>query len=98
MKKKLLAVFSAAAIAVSGLGSTVAYGSVYADINNVPWPEAATYIDEAYSLGLMMGYVENGQRYCKAKNNVTYCEAVQLMYAIMSTYSGTSVSSTVVSK
>lgn len=98
LKKKLIAIFSAAAITFSSLGGTVAYASVFADINNVPWTGAAQYIDEAYSLGLMAGYVENGARYCKAKNNVTYCEAVQLMYSIMSTYSGTSVSSSVVSK
>ena len=45
-----------------------------------------------------MGYVENGQRYCKANNNVTYCEAVQLMYTIMSKCSNTTVSSSVVNK
>ena len=93
-----MAIFTAAAIAVSGLGSTMAYASVFADINSVPWPGAAQYIDEAYDLGLMAGYVENGKRYCKPKNNITYCEAAQLMYAIMSSYSGTSVSSSVVSK
>lgn len=98
MKKSFVAIFSAAAIAVSSLGSTIAYGSVFADINDVPWSGAVTYIDEAYSLGLMAGYVENNQRYCKPKNNVTYCEAVQLMYAIMSSHSGTSVNSSVVTK
>jgi len=96
--KKFIPIFSAVAIAISSFGGTVAYGSVFADINNVPWSGAAQYIDEAYSLGLMAGYVENGSRYCKAKNNVTYCEAVQLMYSIMCSYSGTSVSSSVVSK
>lgn len=98
MKKSFLGIFSAAAIAVSGIGGTTAYASVFADINNVPWSGAEKYINEAYNLGLMAGYVENGQRYCKTKNNVTYCEAVQLMYAIMSGYSGTTVSSSVVSK
>lgn len=98
VKKSFVAIFSAAAIAVSSLGSTIAYGSVFADINDVPWSGAITYIDEAYSLGLMAGYVENNQRYCKPKNNVTYCEAVQLMYAIMSSHSGTSVNSSVVTK
>lgn len=98
MKKTFLAAVFAATIAVSGLGSTSAYASVFSDINTVPWPEAAQYIDEAYNLGLMAGYVENGQRYCKPNNNVTYCEAVQLMYAIMSSYTGTSVSSSVVTK
>lgn len=96
--KKFIPILSAATIALSSIGGTVAYGSVFADINNVPWSGAAQYIDEAYTLGLMAGYVENGSRYCKAKNNVTYCEAVQLMYSIMSSYSGTSVSSSVVSK
>lgn len=98
VKKSFVAIFSAAAIAVSSLGSTIAYGSVFADINDVPWSGAVTYIDEAYSLGLMAGYVENNQRYCKPKNNVTYCEAVQLMYAIMSSHSGTSINSSVVTK
>lgn len=98
MKKTFLAAVFAATIAVSGLGSTSAYASVFSDINTVPWPEAAQYIDEAYNLGLMVGYVENGQRYCKPNNAVTYCEAVQLMYAIMSSYTGTSVSSSVVTK
>lgn len=98
MKKTFLAAVFAATIAISGLGSTSAYASVFSDINTVPWPEAAQYIDEAYNLGLMAGYVENGQRYCKPNNNVTYCEAVQLMYAIMSSYTGTSVSSSVVTK
>ena len=98
MKKTFLAAVFAATMAVSGLGSTSAYASVFSDINTVPWPEAAQYIDEAYNLGLMAGYVENGQRYCKPNNNVTYCEAVQLMYAIMSSYTGTSVSSSVVTK
>lgn len=98
MKKSFFAAIFAATMAVSSLGSTPAYASVFSDINSVPWPEAAQYIDEAYSLGLMAGYVENGQRYCKPKNNVTYCEAVQLMYALMSSYTGTSVSSSVVTK
>ena len=53
VKKSFVAIFSAAAIAVSSLGSTIAYGSVFADINDVPWSGAVTYIDEAYSLGLM---------------------------------------------
>ncbi len=58
MKKTFLAAVFAATIAVSGLGSTSAYASVFSDINTVPWPEAAQYIDEAYNLGLMVGYVK----------------------------------------
>ncbi|MCD8037307.1 MAG: S-layer homology domain-containing protein [Clostridiales bacterium] len=99
MKKTFVAIFSAAAMVVSCLGGTSAYAaSVFADINDVPWSGAATYIERAYELGLMEGYVENNLRYCKANNNITYCEATQLMYALMSSYSGTSVSDTVVTK
>ncbi len=97
MKKKLIALATAAAC-MAGSINTV-FASTFADINDVPWPEAAQYIDEAASLGLMAGYNENGKKLCKARNNVTYNEAVQLMYAIMCTYnSANKVSASVVSK
>ena len=95
MKKTIIAVLSAATLALS---SVPAYASVFSDIDTVPWPGAAQYIDEAYELGIITGYIENDQRLCKPKNNVTYCEAVQLMYALMNSYSGTSVNQSVVSK
>ena len=79
LKKSILAVAAAAAMAISSVGTVPAYAaSVFADINNLPWAGAATYIEEAYNQGLMAGYVENGKRYCKAKNNVTY-DFVQIM-------------------
>ena len=95
MKKTIIAVLSAATLALS---SVPAYASVLSDIDTVPWPGAAQYIDEAYELGIITGYIENDQRLCKPKNNVTYCEAVQLMYALMNSYSGTSVNQSAVSK
>lgn len=95
MKKTIIAVLSAATLALS---SVPAYASVFSDIDTAPWPGAAQYIDEAYELGIITGYIENDQRLCKPKNNVTYCEAVQLMYALMNSYSGTSVNQSVVSK
>lgn len=95
MKKTIIAVLSAATLALS---SVPAYASVFSDIDTVPWPGAAQYIDEAYELGIITGYIKNDQRLCKPKNNVTYCEAVQLMYALMNSYSGTSVNQSVVSK
>ncbi|HIW24780.1 MAG TPA: S-layer homology domain-containing protein [Firmicutes bacterium] len=95
MKKTIIAVLSAATLALS---SVPAYASVFSDIDTVPWPGAAQYIDEAYELGIITGYIENDQRLCKPKNNVTYCEAVQLMYALMNSYSGTSVNQSAVSK
>lgn len=83
--KRFLTLATTAAL-VLGSTNAVAFGSTFADINNVPWPGAATFIDEAASLGLMSGYTENGKKYCKPRNNVTYCEATQLMYSIMKTY------------
>ena len=96
--KKFLIKLLILIIVASNLYCVPIYASVFADINNVPWSGSEKYIEEAYNLGLMVGYVENGQRYCKANNNVTYCEAVQLMYTIMSKCSNTTVSSSVVNK
>lgn len=97
MKKKFIAL-ATAAMCMAGNINTV-FASNFADINDVPWPGAAQYIDEAASLGLMAGYTENGKKLCKAKNNVTYNEAVQLMYAIMCTYnSANKVSASIISK
>lgn len=57
------------------------------------------YIDEAASLGLMAGYTENGKKLCKARNNVTYNEAMQLVYQIMCSYnSANKASASVISK
>ena len=83
--KRFLPLATTAAL-VLGSTNAVAFGSTFADINTVPWPGAATFIDEAASLGLMSGYTENGKKYCKPRNKVTYCEATQLMYSIMKTY------------
>ena len=83
--KRFITLATTAAL-VLGSTNAVAFGSTFADINTVPWPGAATFIDEAASLGLMSGYTENGKKYCKPRNNVTYCEATQLMYSIMKTY------------
>ena len=84
--KRFLTLATTAAL-VLGSTNAVAFGSTFADINTVPWPGAATFIDEAASLGLMSGYTENGKKYCKPRNKVTYCEATQLMYSIMKTRS-----------
>lgn len=97
MKKKFVAIATAAMCMAGSVN--MAFASQFADINDVPWPGAAQYIDEAASLGLMAGYTENGKRLCKAKNSVTYNEAVQLMYSIMCQYnSANKASETVVSK
>ena len=83
--KRFIALTTTAIMAFSSAGVTV-LASPFADIHTVPWVGAAKFIDEAASLGLMKGYPENGKKYCKPRNNVTYCEAVQLVYSIMKTY------------
>ena len=97
MKKNIIAL-ATAAMCMTGSINTV-FASTFADINDVPWPEAAKYIDEAASLGLMAGYTENGKKLCKARNNVTYNEAMQLVYQIMCSYnSANKASASVISK
>lgn len=44
MKKKIIAL-ATAAMCMTGSINTV-FASTFADINDVPWPEAAKYIDE----------------------------------------------------
>lgn len=95
--KKWIAWAMAACMAAGSMGVT-AYGSAFTDIGSVPWPGAATFIDQAASLGLMNGYNENGKKYCRPRNNVSYCEAVQLMYSIMKAHSKQDVSETTVTK
>ena len=83
MKKNFIAL-AMAAVCFAGTASVPAFAaSKFADINDVPWSGAEQYINQAADLGLMAGYTENGKLLCKARNNVTYCEAVQLMYSIM---------------
>lgn len=97
MNKRFIAL-ATAAMCMAGSVNTV-FASTFADINDVPWSGAAQYIDEAASLGLMAGYTENGKKLCKARNNVTYNEAVQLIYSIMSSYnSANKASSSVITK
>lgn len=95
--KKMITFATAASLLLGSMGTT-AYASVFADINTVPWPGAKTFIDQAASLGLINGYVEDGKKYCKPRNKVTYCETVQLMYSVMKVYTKQDVSDTTVTK
>lgn len=95
--KKLATLFVATTLAVGSMG-TVAFGSVFADIKSVPWPGAATFIDQAQSVGLMNGYDENGKKYCKPRNNVTYAETLQMIYSIMKVNGGQDVTTSDVTK
>ena len=96
MKKMIT--FAAAASLIMGSMTVPVYAATFADINTVTWSGFKPFLEQAADLGLMSGYLENGKKYCKPRNNVTYCEAVQLMYSIMKVYSGQDVSNTTVTK
>lgn len=77
-------------------GSIPAYGANFSDINNVPWDGAKTYINKVADLGLMVGSKDSsGKTVFKAKDNLSYLECSQLIYAIfkdnakMTSYSDT---------
>ncbi len=98
MKTKKIITFATAASLLMGSMATPVYAAAFADINTVTWSGFKPFLEQAAELGLMKGYNENGKMYCKPRNNVTYCEAVQLMYSIMRVYSGQDVSNTTVTK
>lgn len=95
--KKLITFATAASLMLGSMGVT-AYGAAFADIDTVTWSGFKPFLNQAAELGLMSGYEENGKRYCKPRNNVTYCEAVQLMYSIMKVYTEQEVNDATVTK
>lgn len=78
MKRKL-ALFLSAAMATSCLPMT-AYAANFKDINDVPWAGAAAVINSVADKGLLGGYEDGTFR---ARNNVTYCEAMQMVYSAL---------------
>ncbi len=78
MKRKLTLLLSAA-VASSCFSGTV-YGASFRDINDVPWSGAGAVINNVADLGLLSGYEDGTFR---ARNNVTYCEAVQMLYTTL---------------
>ena len=95
-KMKLVALFTAALVAISSLP---VYAANFADINNVPWEGAKTYINSVADKGIMVGDYNNaGQKVFRPKDGVTYCETMQLAYSLMKNSSGEAVPSTTVSK
>lgn len=95
--KKIITFATAASLMLGSMGVT-AYGAAFADIDTVTWSGFKPFLNQAAELGLMSGYEENGKRYCKPRNNVTYCEAVQLMYSIMKVYTKQDVNDATVTK
>ena len=78
MKRKFALILSAV-MATSGLPLT-AYAATFKDINDVPWAGAETVINSVADKGLLSGYEDGTFR---AKNNVTYCEAMQMVYNVL---------------
>ena len=97
-RMKKFITFATAASLLMGSMVTPVYAAAFVDINTVTWDGFKPFLEQAADLGLMKGYDENGKKYCKPRNNVTYCEAVQLMYSIMKVYTGKDVSNTTVTK
>ena len=78
MKRKLT-LFLSAVMATSCLPMT-AYAANFKDINDVPWAGASAVINSVADRGLLSGYDDGTFR---ARNNVTYCEAMQMVYTTM---------------
>ena len=82
MKRKFALLLSAALVVST---TTVAMASVtFSDLNDVPWEGAKNYMMAAADWKLMVGE-ENGDgtNLFRAKDKVTYCEAMQLAYNIL---------------
>ncbi len=72
-----------AAVMSAGMAMNVSAAS-FSDINNVPWEGAKEYINNAADLGLMVGDTDSkGQKVFRAKDKITYCEAMQLAYSVL---------------
>lgn len=71
--------------ALMSLGMTVsASAASFSDINNVPWEGAKEYINNAADLGFMVGDTDkDGNKVFRAKDRITYCEAMQLAYNVL---------------
>lgn len=78
MKRKGALLLSAV-MAASSLPMT-AYAANFKDIDDVPWSGAAAVINNVADLGLLSGYEDGSFR---ARNNVTYCEAMQMVYTAL---------------
>ena len=95
-KKQFLALGLACSMAFTPV---TVFAANFSDINDVPWEGAKTYINQVADLGLMVGdYNDAGQLVFRSRDGVTYCETMQLAYAIMQKAKGVSVSSDVQSK
>lgn len=80
--KRLIAL-SLAAIMSVGMAVSASAAN-FSDINNVPWDGAKEYINSVADLGLMVGDTDSaGNKTFRAKDRITYCEAMQLAYSVL---------------
>ncbi len=77
--KRYMALVLSTVMALSSLPVT-AYAANFTDMDDVPWSGAETVINSVADLGLLKGYEDGTFR---AKNNVTYCEAMQMLYTTL---------------
>ena len=77
--KRHLALVLSTVMALSSLPMT-AYAANFTDMDDVPWAGAETVINSVADLGLLKGYEDGTFR---ARNNVTYCEAMQMLYSTL---------------
>lgn len=96
--KQILTLATTASLLMGSISVPAYAATTFVDINTVTWSGFKAFLNQAAELGLMSGYEENGKRYCKPRNNVTYCEAVQLMYSIMKAYTKQDVNDATVTK
>ena len=96
--KQILTLATTARLMMGSISVPAYAATTFVDINTVTWSGFKPFLNQAAELGLMSGYEENGKRYCKPRNNVTYCEAVQLMYSIMKAYTKQDVNDATVTK
>lgn len=96
--KQILTLATTASLLMGSISVPAYAATTFLDINTVTWSGFKPFLNQAAELGLMSGYEENGKRYCKPRNNVTYCEAVQLMYSIMKAYTKQDVNDATVTK
>lgn len=80
--KRYMALFMAAVMSAGMVSNAMA--ASFADINDVPWSGAEQYINKAADLGIMVGDTDStGKQVFRAKDRVTYCEAMQIAYSVL---------------
>lgn len=77
--KRHLALVLSTVMALSSLPVT-AYAANFTDMDDVPWNGAEKVINSVADLGLLKGYEDGTFR---ARNNVTYCESMQMLYSAL---------------